>query len=121
MKSLALTRIEACHFLLPSLSPPPPIERASLTEGPGAKRLKLSSDSDNSDEEEDEVVVAEGVPVISSAGEAKPVVGGPEAELKAAQLRANKPLEERQQEFKAMLLERGVSGWILVCFVCLFV
>ncbi len=53
--------------------------------------------------------MAEGVPVISSAGDSKPVVGGPEAELKAAQLRASKPLEERQQEFKAMLLERGVS------------
>ena len=54
--------------------------------------------------------MAEGVPVISSAGDSKPVVGGPEAELKAAQLRASKPLEERQQEFKAMLLERGVSA-----------
>lgn len=34
---------------------------------------------------------------------------GPEAELKAAQVRATVPLEKRQEDFKTMLLERGVS------------
>lgn len=33
-----------------------------------------------------------------------------EKEQKAAALRAEKPLEERQAEFKKMLLERGVGG-----------
>ena len=48
----------------------------------------------------------EGVVLV---GDLKTSEGGAEAELKAAKDRASKSLEERQQEFKNMLLERGVS------------
>lgn len=79
--------------------------------GPDTKRPRLS-DSDNSDDEEEEEgagLEMEGVAVISgdSADQAR---AGADAELKAAQARASKPLEERQQIFKDMLLERGVSS-----------
>ena len=48
----------------------------------------------------------EGVAVVKGD---KQATTGPEAELKAAQIRATVPLEKRQEDFKAMLLERGVS------------
>lgn len=49
-------------------------------------------------------MVMEGVAIISGD-----LTAGPNAELKAAEARASKPLEERQRIFKDMLLERGVS------------
>lgn len=42
------------------------------------------------------------------SGDSEKVTKGVSAEALAAEARANKPLEERQQEFKNMLLERGV-------------
>ena len=70
--------------------------------GPKTKRIKLNE----SDEESD----AEDMEVESGAdGDSAKVASSAAAEQAAAQERASKSLEERQQDFKAMLLERGVS------------
>lgn len=42
-----------------------------------------------------------------------------EEERRIAELRAEKPVEERQKEFKKMLLERGVSVHLhTLCYTC---
>lgn len=71
---------------------------------PDSKRLKFS-DSEDSDEDG---LAIEGVAVVK--GDSKPAVDGAEAAEKAAHARATIPLEKRQQDFKDMLLERGVSA-----------
>ena len=78
--------------------------------GPEAKRRRLS-DSDISDEEEEEEgMEIEGVALVGGDAGA-----GLTAEQRAAEARANKPLEERQRIFKEMLLERGVSRKFMLC------
>ncbi len=60
----------------------------------------------------------EGLPVVVGDSQQQLKASAMEAELKPAQIKSNKPLEERQQDFKAMLLERGVSYFTsLVCLV----
>ena len=89
------------------MSPPPfLLERPGvLKDGPDSKRLKLSDSEEDSDD--DEGVQIEGVAVVK--GDAKPAEDTAEALKKAAEARATMSLEKRQQDFKAMLLERGVS------------
>lgn len=75
-----------------------------LKDGPDAKRLKLT---DSEDSDDDDMVAIEGMAVVK--GDLKPEEDGAEAAEKAAHARATIPLEKRQQDFKDMLLERGVS------------
>ena len=85
---------------------PSTLERiADILEGPETKRLKMKDSDEDSDVEEMELAGVAGLEKMRLKV-ANPV----EAEELAAQARANKSLEERQREFKAMLLERGVSG-----------
>lgn len=65
--------------------------------------------SDSEDSDDDDGLAIEGVAVVK--GDLKPAVDGEEAAEKAAHARATIPLEKRQQDFKDMLLERGVSAW----------
>lgn len=91
--------------------PFPLLERPGvLKDGPDSKRLKLSDSEDSDDEDR---ITIEGMSVVKG-GDLKPAAdGGAEAAEKAALARANLPLEKRQQDFKDMLLERGVSGTTL--------
>lgn len=82
-----------------------PLERAGGARyGSEAKRARLSDSENSDDDEEEEGVEMEGVAVVSGDS-----TSGQTLEQKAAEARANKPLEERQKIFKDMLLERGVS------------
>lgn len=69
--------------------------------GPRAKRIKLTESEEESD--------AEDMEVESGQGDAAKVTNPVVAEEIAAQARATKSVEERQQDFKTMLLERGAS------------
>ncbi len=64
-----------------------------------AKRFKLDSQQDDDDSEEEEEMAAG----------AKEVTLSREEEQKLAVAKSGKSLEERQQDFKDMLLEREVS------------
>lgn len=70
--------------------------------GPDTKHMRLS---DSEDSDSDTITIAEGVAIVNDP-QTKP---SETAEEYAAQARVSKTLEERQQEFKEMLLERGVS------------
>ena len=91
-------------FIVYVHSVPIPERPGVLKGGPDSKRFKLS---DSEDSDEDDGLAIEGVPVVKV--DVKPAVDGAEAAEKAAQARATIPLEKRQQDFKEMLLERGVS------------
>lgn len=75
-----------------------------------AKRFKHDDEEDDEDDVDSEdkqqqmlVGLTEDAPAVSS--EAAVLID----EEKIAQMKASKSLEERQREFKEMLLERGVS------------
>ena len=81
-------------------------------DAPSAKRVKLEEGGGEEDEEEMEE--GGGGLDISVGGQAVATmkmvpVEAVDAEKKAAMIRSGKSLEERQEEFKEMLLERGVS------------
>ena len=86
-------------------------------EPPAAKRAKLEEDDEGEGngeegmEEGGEVDIPLGVPVLMST---KPplTTGAMETEKNVALLRSSKTVEERQGEFKEMLLERGVRCWL---------
>lgn len=78
---------------------------------PRAKRIKLNKDSDDEDSDFEDMEVEAG----ASGGEAAKA-NSATTEQVAAEARASKSLEERHQEFKAMLLERGVS--LMFYFLC---
>lgn len=79
---------------------------------PSAKRAKFEGGSDEEGGEgemegEEEGGGMVGAPVIEVREHLTEVA---ESEKKTAQLRAGKTPEERQRQFKEMLLERGVRG-----------
>jgi transcription elongation regulator 1 len=81
-------------------------------EAPSAKRVKVEGEGGEEDEDEMEG----GELDISVGGEAVVTMTmvqaeAVDAEKKAAMIRSGKTLEERQEEFKEMLLERGVSAF----------
>jgi len=71
---------------------------------PKAKKIKLNESDDDEESDAEDMDVESG-----AAGDSAKMASSAEAEQAAAQDRASKPLEERQQDFKSMLLERGVS------------
>lgn len=81
---------------------------------PPAKRMKLEEegggDSRKEDEEEEEMEEGGGLEIPAGAQvTVKPLqTEAMETEKKAAMMRSGKTVEERQEEFKEMLLERGV-------------
>ena len=85
---------------------------------PVAKRPRQDSDSEGEGEVEARPVepsvlqdVVSGAPVVEVHAH---LAEATDTEKKAVQLRAGKSLEERQRQFKEMLLERGVSRAIAV-------
>ena len=74
-----------------------------------AKRFK----HDDEDDDEDDVDIEEKQQMLMGLNEEAPAVSSEAAMLmdeeKIAQIKASKSVEERQREFKEMLLERGVS------------
>lgn len=79
---------------------------------PAAKRMKLDEEGDGRGDEEEEEEMEEGGGLEIPVGPQVMVPVKPqesvEAEKKVAMIRSGKTLEERQEEFKDMLLERGV-------------
>ena len=79
----------------------------------------LSLDNDDSDEEPAKNVVSEKTPPVLAEIPEKTVhvkaalkeIDKMQQEAKAAEMRARMTLEERQQEFTKMMLERGVSAF----------
>lgn len=79
----------------------------------------LSLDEDDSDEEPSKNVVPENPPPVLAEIPEKTVhvkaalkeIDKMQQEAKAAEMRARMTLEERQQEFTKMMLERGVSAF----------
>ena len=81
-----------------------------MSSAPSAKRVKV--EGEGGEEEEDEMEGGElDISVGGEAVETMTMVQAEavDAEKKAAMIRSGKTLEERQEEFKEMLLERGVS------------
>ena len=81
---------------------------------PAAKRPRRDSDSEGEGEGETRSMESSdlqdrvsGAPMVEVHSQLTEVA---DVEKKAVQLRAGKSLEERQRQFKEMLLERGVRG-----------
>lgn len=81
---------------------------------PAAKRARRDSDSEGEGEGETRSMESSdlqdrvsGAPMVEVHSQLTEVA---DVEKKAVQLRAGKSLEERQRQFKEMLLERGVRG-----------
>ena len=94
------------------------------TGDPSAKRRKLDPEGNaEEEEEEEEEEMEEGgglfeipaQPQGTSVPVKPPLTEAMETEKKMAMMRSGKTVEERQEEFKEMLLERGVRDMSCAC------
>ena len=103
-----------CDFLFGYVSASVPFAGKLKTNAPSAKRQKLDTEGEEEEGEEEMEEGGGGLLEIPTQAQATSVPAKPpmteamEAEKKMAMARSGKTVEERQEEFKEMLLERGV-------------